>query len=324
MHLQVLRDSARWFKGKPLPTFLAGLVLALAMGIGTAAFSVMNAVLLRPPPYSDAKQIVAILEFSARRGSNFGVTPARFLDIQNENRSFETIAAFRTSNQTFVLTGIEEPQLLHSAPLVDGRRQYLTHWAVQGMTKSTLEAKARLVLSIAEYLRLADRPSDTISLSEIEKAATRWSNHNWPSPQSSRAKRSREYFLAQAAKWLTFLNRLQTAPEPVTSCDQMLAEFRSFMKEDRGLSPATVKYHCSSVRPFLNQLLEGKRSLEAITVSDVDSLLAQKVNKEYSDLTDTEILEREKRIAGEKARETVMERKRMSKATNFHFRGGML
>jgi hypothetical protein len=85
------------------------------MGIGTAAFSVMNAVLLRPPPYSDAKQIVAILDFSARRGSNFGVTPARFLDIQNENRSFETIAAFRTSNQTFVLTGIEEPQLLHGA-----------------------------------------------------------------------------------------------------------------------------------------------------------------------------------------------------------------
>jgi hypothetical protein len=29
-----------------------------------------------------------------------------------------------------------------SAPLVDERRQYLTHCAVQGMTKSTLEAKA--------------------------------------------------------------------------------------------------------------------------------------------------------------------------------------
>ena len=66
-----------------------------------------------------------------------------------------------------------------SAPLVDERRQYLTHCAVQGMTKSTLEAKARLLLSIAEYLKLADRPSDTITLSEIKKAATRWSNHNW-------------------------------------------------------------------------------------------------------------------------------------------------
>src|SRR5256884_427018 len=168
-----------------------------------------------------------------------------------------------------------------SAPLVDERRQYLTHCAVQGMTKSTLEAKARLLLSIAEYLRLADRPTDTISLSEIKKAATRWSNHNWPSPQSSHAKRSQEYFMATAAEWLTFLNRLQIAPKPVTICDQMLAEFRRFMEEDRNLSPATVQSRCSSVRPFLVQLLDGRRSLETITVSRVDSLLAQKVNKEH-------------------------------------------
>jgi integrase/recombinase XerD len=135
------------------------------------------------------------------------------------------------------------------------------------MTKSTLEAKALLLLSIAEYLRLADRPSDTINLSEISKAATRWSNHNWPSPQSSHAKRSRDYFISTAAEWLTFLKRLQTAPKPVTVCDRMLAEFSGFMKEDRGLSPATVKCCCSSVRPFLIQLLHGTRPLETITVS---------------------------------------------------------
>jgi integrase/recombinase XerD len=168
-----------------------------------------------------------------------------------------------------------------SAPLTEERRQYLTHCAVQGMTKSTLEAKARLQLSIAEYLRLADRPSDTISLSEIKKAATRWSNHNWPSPQSSHAKRSREYFMAQAAKWLTFLNRFRTPPKPATVYDQMLAEFRAFMDEDRGLSPATVKGCCSSVRPFLIQLLDGRRSLGKVTVSDVDLLLAQKGNEEH-------------------------------------------
>jgi integrase len=35
------------------------------------------------------------------------------------------------------------------------------------------------------------------------------------------------------------------------------------------------------VRPFLIQLVDGRRSLEAISVSDVDSLLAQKVNEEH-------------------------------------------
>jgi hypothetical protein len=93
--------------------------------------------------------------------------------------------------------------------------------------------------------------------------------------------RSREYFMAQGAGWLTFLNRLQTPLKPVTVYDQMLAEFTSFMKEGRGLSPATVKSCCSSVRPFLIQLLDGSRSPETITVSDVDSLLAQKVNEEH-------------------------------------------
>ncbi len=159
-----------------------------------------------------------------------------------------------------------------SAPLVDEHRQYLAQCAAQGMTRSTLQMKARLLLSVAEYLSLAERPNDTISLPEIKKAATRWSSHNWPSSESSHAKRSREYFMAQAAGWLTFLNRLQTAPKPLTVCDQMLAEFRSFMEEDRGLSLATAKGCCSSVRPFLIQLFDGRRSLETITVSHVDSL----------------------------------------------------
>jgi hypothetical protein len=91
--------------------------------------------------------------------------------------------------------------------------------------------KARLLLSIAEYMRLAERPNDAISLVEIEKAASRWSRHNLPSPKSSHAKRSREYFIAQGAGWLTFLNRLQTVPEPVTVCGRMLGEFRSSLRE---------------------------------------------------------------------------------------------
>jgi integrase/recombinase XerD len=168
-----------------------------------------------------------------------------------------------------------------SAPLVDERRQYLAHSAAKGMSRSTLRAKARLLLSIVKYLRLADRPDDTISLPEIKRAASRWSSHSWPSLESPHAKPSREYFMAQAAGWLTFLNRLQTPPKPVTVYDRMLAEFRSFMKEDRGLSPATVIACCSSVRPFLIRLLDGRRSLQTITVSDVDSLLAQKVNEEH-------------------------------------------
>jgi len=119
-----------------------------------------------------------------------------------------------------------------SAPLVEERRQYLALCAAQGMSKCTLEVKARLLLSIAEYLRLADRANDRISLPEIKKAASRWSNHKWRSPENAHAKRSREYLIAQAAKWLTFLNGFQTPPKVATAYDQTLAQFRTFMEED--------------------------------------------------------------------------------------------
>lgn len=181
-------------------------------------------------------------------------------------------------NQLFSRSDALTRQL--SAPLVDERRQYLAQCAAQGMSKCTLRMKARLLLSIAEHLRLSHRPKDQISLAEIEAAERRWSRHNWPSANSQYVKESRTYFMTQAVGWLTSLNRLQATAKPITACDGMLTEFRTFMREERGLSPKTVEYQCVTVRPFLDQLLDGKRPLETITVCDVDSLLLKKVNEE--------------------------------------------
>jgi len=70
-------------------------------------------------------------------------------------------------NQLFFRSDALTRQL--SAPLVDERRQYLAHCA-QGMSKCTPRMKARLLLSTAEYLRLAERPNDAISLVEMVEA----------------------------------------------------------------------------------------------------------------------------------------------------------
>jgi integrase/recombinase XerD len=182
-------------------------------------------------------------------------------------------------NQLFFRSDALTRQLL--APLVDERRQYLAQCARQGMSRKSLRTKSRLLLSIVEYLRLGHRPKDGISLAEIKEAARRWSRHNWPSAKSPYVKQSRAYFITQAVAWLTFLNRLQATSKPLTACDHMLTAFRNFMREDRGFSPKTVEYRCGTVRPFLDQLLDGKRSLATITVCDVDSLLLKKVNEEH-------------------------------------------
>lgn len=115
MNLHVLKDGIRCLKEKPLPTLLAGSVLALAMGIGTAAFSVINAALLRPTPYPDADRIVGISSLRLHRPGAGSVSPRRFLDFQNDAQSFDNVAAFRTANQTFVLTGTGEPSLIRGA-----------------------------------------------------------------------------------------------------------------------------------------------------------------------------------------------------------------
>jgi site-specific recombinase XerD len=80
---------------------------------------------------------------------------------------------------------------------------------------------------------------------------------------------------------MSFLNRLQVPPKSVTAIDEMLADFKRFMAEDRGFTADTIEYRCASARPLLKQLLEKNRSLEAISVSDVDSLLAAKLNAEH-------------------------------------------
>lgn len=89
-----------------------------------------------------------------------------------------------------------------SEPLVYERSQYLNHCVAQGFSRKNLRKKAWLLLSTVEYLRLAERPNDTINHSEIETAATRWSRHT---RQTIKFKQSKQHFLSEASRWLTSL-----------------------------------------------------------------------------------------------------------------------
>ena len=91
------RGLRRW------PGFAAAVVATLALGIGgnVALFSVVDGVLLRPLPYPDPDRMVIVWENDRLRGTDReGASAPDYLDLVEQSRSFETMAARTRQNRT--------------------------------------------------------------------------------------------------------------------------------------------------------------------------------------------------------------------------------
>jgi putative ABC transport system permease protein len=117
--LQDLRYGARALLKNRGFTAMAVLALALGIGANTAIFSVVNAVLLRPLPFSDPDRLVAIKTINLKSGeNNFGnASPADFIDWKSRSNSFEQLAAETGGSVT--LTGGEQPESFAGARVSD-------------------------------------------------------------------------------------------------------------------------------------------------------------------------------------------------------------
>jgi putative ABC transport system permease protein len=93
------------------PGFAAIAVLTLALGIGanTAIFSYVDAWLIKPLPFRQADRLMVLLSHDTKKGwtSNSVTSTADFLDYQNQNASFEQLAAW--TQWAFNLTGDGPP-----------------------------------------------------------------------------------------------------------------------------------------------------------------------------------------------------------------------
>ena len=91
------------------PGFTATAVLTLALGIGanTALFSVVNGVLLNPLPFPRANELVTLYE--SKPHFKYGsISYPNFLDWQRNNRTFQSIAAYRPDD--FTVFGVGNPE----------------------------------------------------------------------------------------------------------------------------------------------------------------------------------------------------------------------
>ncbi len=104
---QDLRYGARMLAKKPGFAFVAIITLALGIGANTAIFSVVNAVLLRPLPYTQSDRLVWLTERHGEIPSRW-ISYPNFLDWRDRNQSFEAMATIRGWQMT--MTGSGEAQ----------------------------------------------------------------------------------------------------------------------------------------------------------------------------------------------------------------------
>jgi ABC-type antimicrobial peptide transport system permease subunit len=134
--LQDLHYGFRMLAKAPTFSLIAILTLALGIGANTAIFSVVNGVLLNPLPFHHPQQLVSLFQ-KIPNFENGSISYPNFKDWRRMNRTFETMAAYRTVG--FTLSGTGEPERLRGEMVSAGLFELLGVNPLLGRTFSANE-----------------------------------------------------------------------------------------------------------------------------------------------------------------------------------------
>jgi putative ABC transport system permease protein len=109
---QDIRLAVRLYVKNPLFTIVVLAVLALAIGVNSAIFSVVNAVVLRPLPYPQASALVAVGQVATGAAEPGPISPPNYFDLRDSARSFAGIAAYWSPSVSLSGAGIEPEKVL--------------------------------------------------------------------------------------------------------------------------------------------------------------------------------------------------------------------
>ncbi len=130
-HWTDIRHAARRLRRRPGFSSAAILTLGLGIGAATSIFAVVNGVLLRPLPFDDPDELVAVLHTAPGLGfDEIFQADGTYLTYRARNEVFEDLALWTPERAS--ITGSAEPELVDVIRVTDGLLPLLRVRAVAG------------------------------------------------------------------------------------------------------------------------------------------------------------------------------------------------
>lgn len=149
-----------------------------------------------------------------------------------------------------------------TGPLALERRKYLEYCAAGGARHDEQRKRAKCLLWIAK--RLGQDDCRGVTAERLHKVV-----YGRPVPGPAMA----TVFLEFARPWLKFLGWWRTDKEPVPFSETLEA-YLTWMRQERGLSPATIRGRNSCTTEFLRWCGESGRDLASLRPQDLDAYFA--------------------------------------------------
>ena len=126
---------------QPMSALAIILTFALGIGVTTAIFSVVNAALFRPLPYTNSDRLVMVWgNFLKLRMERMRAKPAEFADYRDRMNSFADAAAFRTDELS--LMSDREPEPLNGVRVTPNLLRMLGAHTIKGRIFTNDESQA--------------------------------------------------------------------------------------------------------------------------------------------------------------------------------------
>jgi hypothetical protein len=173
-----LRYAIRQLIKAPGFTLLAVLTLALGIGMNTAIFSVVHALLLDPFPYRDHARLVQLRQQKPTDSAvQMQHTGREFGSYQEQARSFEALAAIENVSRNLTVANEQPERVAGEKVTADSSRCSACRRGWAGRFSRTSRARARRAWSCLDMMSGKAGSAET-----PRQSAERWSSTPSPTP----------------------------------------------------------------------------------------------------------------------------------------------